>query len=129
MRIVITGAGGQLGDALTRAFAARAEVRPFSHADLDIADADAAARLVGEARPDVVINCAAYNDVDGAEDHAVEALRGNAFGVLALARAAAGCGATFVHYGTDFVFDGRASSPYSETDPPRPQSVYGSSKL
>jgi dTDP-4-dehydrorhamnose reductase len=129
MRILVTGAGGQLGATVTEVFSSRAEVRPFTHATLDITDAAAVTRVVAAERPDVLINCAAYNDVDAAEDHAMDALRGNSFGVLALARAAAAAGATFVQYGTDFVFDGAASRPYTEEDPPRPESVYASSKL
>ncbi len=129
MRILVTGAGGQLGAAIASIYAPRAEVRAFTHATLDIADAAAVARTVAAERPEVVINCAAYNDVDGAEDRAIDALRANAVGVKALARAAAEAGATFVHYGTDFVFDGVSAAPYTEDDPPRPQSVYASSKL
>src|SRR5207245_1500406 len=74
-------------------------------------------------------NCAAYNDVDGAEDHPIEALNANAFAVRALARAAERLGATLVHYSTDFVFDGTAVRPYSEADRPNPRSVYATSKL
>ena len=80
-------------------------------------------------RPDVIINCAAYNDVDRSEDRPVDALNVNAFAVRALARAATTVGAAVVHYSTDFVFDGAASVPYSEEDPPNPRSVYGASKL
>ena len=82
-----------------------------------------------KARPDVIVNCVAYNDVDGAEDHAVEALNVNAFAVRALARAASATNATLVHYSTDFVFDGKASEPYVETDAPNPRSTYAASKL
>jgi dTDP-4-dehydrorhamnose reductase len=129
MRILVTGAGGQLGTAIGERFSSRADVRPFSHSRLDISDAKAVEAVVSSERPEVIINCAAYNDVDGAEDHAVDALRGNSFGVLALARAATAARATFVHYGTDFVFDGSATRPYTEEDAPSPQSVYASSKL
>src|SRR5262245_15854680 len=129
MRILVAGAGGQLGATVTGLFAPRAEVRGFNHTMLDIADADAVTRVVEAERPDVIINCAAYNDVDAAEDHAMDALAGNSFGVLTLARAAARAGATLVHYGTDFVFDGTATTAYNEEDAPRPQSVYASSKL
>jgi dTDP-4-dehydrorhamnose reductase len=129
MRILVTGAGGQLGATVTGRFASRADVRGFSRAMLDIADADAVTRVIEAERPDAIINCAAYNDVDGAEDHAMDALAGNSFGVLALARAAARAGATLVHYGSDFVFDGMATTPYTEEDAPSPQSVYASSKL
>jgi dTDP-4-dehydrorhamnose reductase len=77
-----------------------------------------------------VINCAAFNDVDRAEDRAMDAIQINALAVRALARAAASIDATLVHYGTDFVFDGlQPDRPYIETDIPSPQSVYGASKL
>ena len=81
------------------------------------------------ARPDAIVNGAAYNDVEAAEGHPVDALNLNAFAVRALSRAAQSLGATLVHYSTDFVFDGRATTPYSETDRPSPQSVYAASKL
>jgi dTDP-4-dehydrorhamnose reductase len=84
---------------------------------------------VSRSRPDVIINCAAYNHVDRAEDEPCAALTGNSFAVRVLARAAQEIGATLVHYSTDFVFDGRHSRPYTEEDAPNPQSVYGASKL
>jgi dTDP-4-dehydrorhamnose reductase len=129
MKVLVTGANGQLGRAIVEAFAGRATVVPMPRAVLDISNRDAVAAAVDGAHPDAIINCAAYNDVDGAEDAVAAALEGNAFGVLALAQAARGVGATFVHYGTDFVFDGAATEPYTEEDPPNPQSAYGASKL
>jgi dTDP-4-dehydrorhamnose reductase len=128
-RVLVTGARGLLGAAIADAFQHDAHVEALDHAALDIADADAVRRTVERARPNVIVNCAAYNDVDGAEDHAQAALRVNAFGVLALARAARDSAATLVHYSTDFVFDGDATRPYSEADTPSPRSVYGASKL
>jgi dTDP-4-dehydrorhamnose reductase len=128
-RVVVTGAAGQLGTAIVRDFATRAEVVALARADVDLTDAAALDRRVRQERPDVVINCAAFNDVDGAEDRAADALATNAAAVLALARACRETGALFVHYGTDFVFDGRADRPYREEDEPAPQSVYGCSKL
>jgi dTDP-4-dehydrorhamnose reductase len=80
-------------------------------------------------KPQVIINCAAYNKVDAAEDAVHLALTVNAFGVRVLARAADAIGATLVHYSTDFVFDGNAARPYVEEDAPNPQSVYAQSKL
>src|SRR5688572_24980558 len=80
-------------------------------------------------RPDVIVNCAAYNNVDKAEDEAGVALTVNAFAVRVLARAAKTVGAMLVHYSTDFVFDGKADCPYVEEDPTNPQSVYAQSKL
>jgi dTDP-4-dehydrorhamnose reductase len=129
MRIIVTGAAGQLGRTITAAYASRAAVIPVSRQALDIGDAAAVEAFIARERPDVVINCAAYNDVDGAEQHAADALRVNAMAVRALARGAAAAGAALVHYGTDFVFDGLIDRPYHEEDEPSPQSVYGSSKL
>lgn len=129
MRILVTGAAGQLGTAIVRRYAGRADVVPVTRQALDIGDAGAVSALVARERPDAVVNCAAYNDVDGAEDHPEDAIRVNAVAVCALARAAADRGAVFVHYGTDFVFDGKAARPYTEDDEPAPQSVYASSKL
>src|SRR5947199_1659205 len=80
-------------------------------------------------RPQVIVNGAAFTNVDAAEDQPIEALDANAFAVRALARTARRHGATLVHYSTDFVFDGRATSPYTEDDPPNPRSVYATSKL
>ena len=129
MRIAVVGARGQLGAAIVQEFLAAHEVMPFGHAELDITDAAAVRDTIARARPDAIVNCAAYNDVDGAEDRPVDALNVNALGVRALAQAAEEVGATLVHYSTDFVFDGTASAPYTEEDRPNPRSVYAASKL
>jgi dTDP-4-dehydrorhamnose reductase len=132
MRVLVTGAGGLLGAAIVREFERAAgdmDVVVRGHAALDVSDERTVNATLADVRPDVVINCAAYNDVDGAEDHAVQALEVNAFGVLALARAASRQDAALVHYSSDFVFDGEASSPYREEDPPNPRGVYAASKL
>lgn len=130
MKILVTGCQGQLGSTIAGSFADRASVIPLTRQQLDLGDSAAAERIVASHRPDVVINCAAFNDVDGAEERAIDAIQINALAVGALARAAAACGARLVHYGTDFVFDGRQGDrPYIETDPPSPLSVYGASKL
>lgn len=125
----MVGAAGQLGGAVIRRFAGAAEIVAMSRQDLDISVEDDVLHAVGDASPDVIVNCSAYNAVDLAEDEPLAALQANAFGVLALARAARQQGALLVHYGTDFVFDGIATSPYRETDEPRPASNYGLSKL
>ena len=127
MRIVVVGARGQLGAAVVHAASARHEVIALDRAALDISDAAAVRAKFAEVRPDVVINCAAYNAVDDAEDHAADAIRGNAMAVRNLVRALDG--ATLVHYSTDFVFDGHGDRPYLESDPPNPLSVYAMSKL
>ena len=130
MRVLVTGAGGLLGAAIVRAFeAAHDSVVGLSRAALDVTDERAVFGAVRHAAPDVVINCVAFNDVDRAQHAAPAALRVNAFAVRALARAARDAGAVFVHYGTDFIFDGAATRPYVEDDPPNPRSVYATSKL
>lgn len=129
MSVLVAGAAGTLGGATVEEFSRDADVVALTHAALDITDRQAVADAVRQARPSVVINCAAYNDVDGAEDHAVTALTVNALAVLSLARAAVEVGATFVHYSSDFVFDGTAARPYTEDDRPNPASVYATSKL
>jgi dTDP-4-dehydrorhamnose reductase len=126
--VLVTGASGQLGSAIVRAFA-DADLIALRRRDLDISDPAAVRRVVAEARPDVIVNCAAFNDVDGAEAVPTAALAVNAFGVRSLARAAEACGATLVHYGSDFVFDGEASTPYTENAEPAPRNTYASSKL
>jgi dTDP-4-dehydrorhamnose reductase len=129
MRVLVTGAAGQLGRAIVRRFSEGATVTAMTRHDLDISvDADVM-RAARAARPDVIVNCSAYNAVDDAEGEPAQALAANAFGVLALAGAARETGAVLVHYGTDFVFDGQASVPYGETDAAFPRSNYGLSKL
>ena len=126
--VLIVGAAGRLGASIVDAYAG-AEVVAHTRATLDIADPEAVRRAVAETAPSAVINCAAFNDVDGAEDDPESAFAVNAFAVRSLARAAEACGAPFVHFGTDFVFDGEAAEPYAETSAPAPRSVYGLSKL
>ena len=129
MRVLVTGAGGQLADASAAGYAGIADVLALSHAELDITDDDAVRRRVLAFRPDAIVNCAAYNHVDRAEEEPVQALNVNAFALRTLARSASSVGAALVHYSSDFVFDGGASVPYTEDDPPNPQSVYAVSKL
>lgn len=128
MRIAIVGANGQLAAAVAHECAPAHEIIAFTRAELDVSDDRAVAAAMAHARPDVIVNGAAYTDVDAAEDHPVDALNVNAFAVRSLARAADTCGATLVHYSTDFVFDGKASAPYTEEDPPGPRGVYATSK-
>ena len=122
--IVVTGAAGQLSAAILRT-----GVVGLRRDQLDITDAGSVERVLGPIRPSVVINCASYNDVDGAETHPVEALEINAFAVRTLARYAASTETLLVHYSTDFVFDGTGSVPLTEADAANPRSVYGASKL
>jgi dTDP-4-dehydrorhamnose reductase len=128
-RVMVTGAAGQLGSAVVSRLSESWDVSAFTRAQLDLSDATAVLDAMTTHAPDVVINCAAYNDVEAAEDDAQAALAGNALAVQALARAANATRATLIHYGTDFVFDGAAASPYAESDACRPLSTYGMSKL
>ena len=129
MRVVITGARGLLAAAVAREFSAAHEVVLLGHDRLDITDDHAVATTIASERPAAVINCAVYNGVDAAEDEPAQALRVNAFGVLALAKASTGAGAMLVHFSSDFVFDGETDRPYSEADRANPRSTYGASKL
>jgi dTDP-4-dehydrorhamnose reductase len=127
--VVVTGARGQLGQALVARFADREAVVALSRDEMDITCGDEVRRRIEAIRPSVILNCASYNEVDAAEDHPVHALEVNAFGVRALGRAAEAVGATLVHYSTDFVFAGVGGRPYVEEDRPEPQGVYAASKL
>ena len=127
--ILVVGAEGQLGSAIVEAFRGTARVVGLARRDLDITVDAAVDERIRRERPDVVVNCAADNDVDGAESAPLRALAVNSFAVRALVRAADRVGATLVHYSSDFVFDGTASRPYVETDEPNPQGVYAASKL
>jgi dTDP-4-dehydrorhamnose reductase len=130
MRVLVTGAAGMLGQDVTAAAAAAAhDVIALARADLDITDAAAVAAAVADARPDAVVNCAAWTDVDAAETAEAEATAVNGDGAGHVASAAARVGAHLVHVSTDYVFDGRASEPYAEDAPTAPQGAYGRSKL
>lgn len=129
MTLLIAGADGQLGRAIANTVPDGVTVVAYSRAELDITNASQVEAIVGAVRPSVVINCAAVNDVDAAEDEQVQAFEVNAMAVGSLARAARRAGSTFVHYSTDFVFDGTSTRPYTEEDAPEPRSVYAASKL
>lgn len=130
MRYLIVGAAGQLGSGFRRRLeTSGAEVVALTRREVDLTDRAALLAAVASARPEVVLNCAAYNAVDQAEGDAAGALGVNAFAVHDLARAARASGARLVHYSTDFVFDGHATAPYTEADAANPLSVYGQSKL
>jgi dTDP-4-dehydrorhamnose reductase len=125
MRVLLLGAGGQVGYELAGALASFADV---AHGDLRL-DADNAAPLVEKTRPDVIVNATAYTDVDGAEREPDVAEAVNARLVGALGETAQRRGAALVHFSTDFVFDGEKGTPYLETDEVAPLSAYGRSKL
>jgi len=128
MKLLVTGASGQLGRQLQRAAAAHAVVT-YDHRGLDITSLAAVREAVTAHRPDVVINAAAYNFVDRAETEPDQAFAGNALGPRNLALAAAEVSAAVVHVSSDYVFNGRKGAPYHEFDVTDPLSVYGASKL
>jgi dTDP-4-dehydrorhamnose reductase len=130
LKLVVTGAGGMLGrDAVLAATNAGHVVSALDHNDLDVADAEAVAARFDRDRPDVVINCAAWTDVDGAEEAEDQAIAVNGAGAGNVAAAAAAVGAKVLYVSTDYVFDGHKESPYVEVDEPAPQSAYGRTKL
>jgi dTDP-4-dehydrorhamnose reductase len=128
-RVLVVGAGGQLGGAMTRGLGDRHDVIARTRAELDVTDAAALRAAVAGVRPQVILNCAAYTAVDAAETAPVEALAVNSAAVRTLSRLAAESGATLVHFSTDFVFDGETTQPYGEDDAPNPRGVYAASKL
>jgi dTDP-4-dehydrorhamnose reductase len=130
MRLLITGAAGMLGvDVVGVARAAGHEVVGLDRSGLDITDAAAVAAAVADAGPDVVVNSAAWTDVDGAETEPEAALAVNGAGAGNVAAAAAGAGAWVIHVSSDYVFDGRGQVAYVESDAVGPLSAYGRSKL
>jgi dTDP-4-dehydrorhamnose reductase len=127
---LITGAGGMVAHDLREALASRDQaVVAVAKSDLDVTDARAVEQAVREARPAVIVNCAAYTKVDAAEDDERVANAINGSAVEILAEAANGVGATLVQISTDFVFDGAAREPYEINAPTAPLSAYGRSKL
>jgi dTDP-4-dehydrorhamnose reductase len=130
VKLLVTGAAGMLGrDVLLAAGNAGHDVVGFGHAELDVGDEAAVGSKVESERPDVVINCAAWTDVDGAEEHEEQATAINGAAAGAVAAAAASVGASVVYVSTDYVFDGAKASPYVETDQPAPLCAYGRGKL
>ncbi|HLI43369.1 MAG TPA: dTDP-4-dehydrorhamnose reductase [Acidimicrobiales bacterium] len=137
MRVLVTGAGGQLGTELVRTLEQRAsrrsrgvlEVAAAGRERLDVAARDEVLAAICAIEPDLVLHPAAWTDVDGCEADPDRAFRVNALGVRHVAEAARIVGAHVVYLSTDYVFDGTSPRPYVEWDPPNPLSVYGRSKL
>ena len=127
MRVLVTGAGGQMGSDLVTALSGH-EVIARARADLDVGDDGACMRTILAARPEVVIHAAAYTDVDGCELHPDRAWRDNVLGSRNVARAAREAGAFLIAISSDYVFDGAASEPYDEDAPVAPLGAYGRSK-
>jgi dTDP-4-dehydrorhamnose reductase len=130
MRVLITGAAGQLGtDLVLHCTASGDDVIACDSATLDLGDRDSVAQAITGSHPDVVINAGAWTAVDACEDDPDKAWRINALGVRWVTDAARTAGAHVVHVSTDYVFDGTKPEPYVEWDPTNPQSAYGRSKL
>lgn len=127
--ILLTGADGQVGWELRRTLATIGEVVACGREQLDLADADGIRRIIGEVRPGIIVNAAAYTAVDRAEQEPEVAMEVNGVAPGVIAELARGLDAAVVHFSTDFVFDGRASRPYREDDAAAPLSVYGRTKL
>jgi len=124
-KVLILGANGMLGHALQKVFP---DATFLGHADLDITDEKSVKDLINLWHPSVVINAAAYTDVDGCEDNRDHAFAVNGYGPGYLAAACTQAGAVLVHYSTDYIFDGTRPG-YQEDDPPNPINAYGESKL
>lgn len=130
MKLLVTGAEGMLGrDVMLASENAGHDVVGFGHSELDITNDRQPARKVDLERPDILINCAAWTDVDGAEASEEAALEVNALGAGKVAAAAAAVDAAVVYVSSDYVFDGASETPYTETDQTAPMSAYGRTKL
>ncbi|MGH7687313.1 MAG: dTDP-4-dehydrorhamnose reductase [Candidatus Dormibacteria bacterium] len=129
MRVLVTGAAGQLGQELCTLLATEQHEVVAVDLDCDIASASAVRSMLRETRPDVLVNCAAYTRVDEAETHGDDAYRVNALGARVLAAECSDAYVRLCHVSTDYVFDGEKDGPYHEWEAPHPVNVYGASKL
>ena len=130
MRILVAGAGGLVGRAVEEhCLAQHDQIFSYTHETLDITDAASVRTTIEQVKPDAVINCAAWTDVDGCETDSARAYAANANGPENLAKASRSCGAGFVTISTDYIFDGTKEGFYTQQDDPNPISVYGLSKL
>jgi dTDP-4-dehydrorhamnose reductase len=129
MKVIVTGAEGQVGWELVRTAPAGAKIIALGQGDLDITNPEAVAVVTQEEQPDLIINAAAYTAVDRAEEEVDKAYKVNAEGAANIARGCGKAGARLIHISTDFVFDGNKPEPYLPGDKPNPLGVYGGSKL
>ena len=129
MRVLVVGAAGQLGQAMAARLASDHAVTAWTREDLDLTCHAQVRDRILKLAPAAVINCSGYNNVDRAEQDQETVLNVNAFAVRTLARVVTELDAVLFHYSSDFVFSGTATTPYTETDRPEPQSVYAQSKL
>ena len=129
MRVLVAGAAGQLGQAMVARLRSEHAVTAWTRETVDLSNHRQVRQQLLSLAPEVVINCAGFNNVDQAEQDQETALDMNAFVVGTMARAAAELDALFVQYSSDFVFAGTTGTPYTESDRPEPQSAYAQSKL
>ena len=128
-KILVLGSTGQIGTALKKDLTKWFEVTFLSRNDLDFADIESLSAKLKDFKPDFIINSAAYTNVDQAEKFQEKAFQVNSMAVEKLSKLANSIGAVLVHYSTDYVFDGKKNTPYTETETPNPLSIYGKSKL
>jgi dTDP-4-dehydrorhamnose reductase len=129
MKIAIIGANGQLGTDLMEVLSTGYDVIGLNHADIEITDIDSVKNALSSAKPDIVLNTAAYHIVPEAEKFPDKAFHINGTGTLNLAKVCQDLGTRLVHYSTDYVFDGKKQKPYTEDDCPNPLNVYANTKL
>ena len=128
-KILVLGSTGQIGTALKKDLTKWFEVTFLSRNDLDFAGIESLSAKLKDFKPDFIINSAAYTNVDQAEEFQENAFQVNSLAVEKLSKLANSIGAVLVHFSTDYVFDGKKNTPYTETDIPNPLSIYGKSKL
>ena len=129
MRILLTGKNGQIGWELNRSLSTLGTVYAMGRDQIDLSQPETLGSIIQEIKPDIIINAAAYTAVDKAESEPELAMTVNGIAPGVIAEEAKKIGAGMIHYSTDYVFDGKATAPYKEEDPPCPLSVYGKSKL
>jgi len=129
MKIAVIGANGQLGSDLVEVLSATHEVVGLNHADIEITDIDNVKKVIASVKPAIILNTAAYHIVPEAEKFPDKSFQINGTGVLNLARICQDTGTRFLHYSTDYVFDGAKMKPYTEDDRPNPLNVYANTKL
>ena len=128
MKILLFGKNGQLGWEFRRILPILGDVIPLDREELDLCDGAAIQKTIAELKPGLIVNASAYTDVDASEKETELATKINAQAPGIMAETARKLGAAFVHYSTDYVFDGRKNAPYTETDPVHPLNMYGKSK-
>jgi len=129
MKVLVLGAKGMLGSEIVRSFKRFFDVISYCREDIDITDTLLTREKIKKAKPEIVINAAAYTDVDGCEKNKEYALKVNSFGVRNISEVCKEIGAKIVHISTDYIFDGNKRKPYKEEDEPNPINFYGKSKL